>query len=79
MLDFVNSKKTDLISIETYLKKVALEDQIQSSKICLAWSRGRRYNPNQMMKDCMWSFGIASDYSKYLSENPSEFIKILLK
>jgi hypothetical protein len=77
LLAFVNSKKTDLNSVETYLKKVALEDQIQSSKIYSTWCRGRRCNPNLIVKDCMWSFGTASDYSKHFSENPSEFIKIL--
>ncbi len=77
LLSFVNSKKTDLKSVETYLKKVALEDQIQLSKIYSAWNCGRRCKPNPTDKDYMWSFGLASSYSKHLSENPSEFIKIL--
>ncbi|MCK9618667.1 MAG: family 20 glycosylhydrolase [Lentimicrobiaceae bacterium] len=77
LLAFINSGKVDLNAVETYLKKVAREDQNQLSKIYSAWNSGRRINPNEIVKDCMWSFYIASDYSKHLSENPSEFIKIL--
>lgn len=79
LLIFANSQKTDLKSVDIYLKKLALEDQNLLSKINSAWSLGRRCKPNKTNKDYMWSFYIASNYSKYLSENPSEFIKILKK
>lgn len=77
LLAFVHAKKTDKKFVRVYLKKVALEDQAQLSKIYSAWLRGRRQNPNEMVKDFMWSFDKASDYSKHLNKNPSEFIKIL--
>jgi hypothetical protein len=77
LLAFVNSQKTDLITVEAYFKKVSSEDQMLLSKIDSAWRIGRRCKPDPTDKDCMWSFYLASDYSKYLSENPSEFIKIL--
>jgi hypothetical protein len=77
LLAFVNSQMIDLESVDTYLKRVASEDQAMLSKINLAWSFGRRCNPDPTDKDYMWSFYLASNYSKYLSENPSEFIKIL--
>ncbi|MCK9412904.1 MAG: family 20 glycosylhydrolase [Prolixibacteraceae bacterium] len=79
LLEFVHSKRRDLKSVETYLKKVAMEDQEQLSTIWSAWCQGRRCNPNEVVNDCMWSFGVASGYSKHLSENPSKFIKILRK
>jgi hypothetical protein len=47
------------------------------SRINLAWSIGRRTKPSATDKDFMWSFNLASAYSKHLSENPGEFIKIL--
>jgi hypothetical protein len=77
LLEFVHSKMTDLKSVETYLNKVAREDQTQLSEIYSAWGHGRQCNPNEIVKDSMWSFGTASGYSKHLSENPGEFIKLL--
>jgi hypothetical protein len=77
LLAFANSQKNDLKTVEIYLNKVALEDQIILSTINSAWCRGRRCRPEEIVKDCMWSFYIASNYSKHLSENPSEFITIL--
>jgi hypothetical protein len=77
LLDFIHSKKTDIKSVETYLKKVAVEDQHMLSRINVAWSTGRRAKPSTTDKDFMWSFNLASAYSKYLSENPGAFIKIL--
>lgn len=77
LLDFASSQKTDLESVEAYLKRVSSEDQALLSKINSAWSVGRRCNPDITSKEYMWSFYKASDYSKYLSENPSEFIRIL--
>jgi hypothetical protein len=79
LLEFVNSKERDLQSVETYLKNVAMEDQAQLSKIYSAWCQGRRCNPSEVVKDCMWSFKAASDYSKHLSENPIEFVKMMRK
>jgi N-acetyl-beta-hexosaminidase len=77
--NFIYSKKTDMKSVETYLKKVAFEDQQMLSRINLAWSTGRRTKPSPTDKDFMWSFNLASVYSKHLSENPGEFMKILLE
>jgi len=77
LLVFVHSKKTDFNSVKAYLKKVATEDQILLSRLDSAWRLGRRGNPDPTDKDYMWSFYLASSYSKHLSENPSEFIKIL--
>lgn len=77
LFNFIHSKKTDLKSVETYLKKVAGEDEQMLSRINLAWSIGRRTKPSTTDKDFMWSFNLASRYSKHLSENPGEFIKIL--
>lgn len=77
LFNFIHSKKTDIKSVETYLKKVAGEDQQMLSIINLAWSIGRRTKPSATDKDFMWSFNLASAYSKHLSENPGEFLKIL--
>lgn len=77
LLAFVNSRKTDLKSVEIYLKKVASDDQIQLSKMALVWNIGRRCKPTENDKDFMWSFNIVANYTKHLSENPSEFIRIL--
>lgn len=79
LLAFANSKRTDMKSIKIYIKKVALEDHIFISKINSAWGQGRRSKPSemQMYKDYMMSFYLTSNFSKKLSENPSEFIKIL--
>lgn len=78
LLNFIYSKKTDIKSVDTYLKKVAWEDQQMLSRINLAWSVGRRTRPSATDRDFMWSFNLASAYSKYLKENPGEFLKILL-
>jgi len=77
--NFIYSKKTDLKSVEAYLKKVASEDQQMLSGINPAWSIGRRTKPSSTEKDFMWSFNLASAYSKHLSENPGEFMKVLLE
>jgi hypothetical protein len=80
LLAFVDSGKTDLKSVEFYFKKVAFEDQIKLSEIDSAWKLGRRGKPYLIGvddEDYMWSFYTASNYSKHLSENPSEFIRIL--
>jgi hypothetical protein len=77
LLTFVNSKKTDLKSVKFYLKKVASEDQIQLSEIDSAWNLGRRGKPEKTDDGYMWSFYNASNYSKHLSKNPAEFMKIL--
>ena len=77
LIDFANSHQTDLKSVETYLKKVASNDEQLLLKINSAWSIGRRSKPSATDKDFMWSFNLASGYSKHLSENPAEFIKIL--
>jgi hypothetical protein len=79
LFNFIYSKKTDMISVETYLKKVANEDQLMLSGINTAWTIGRRTNPGTTDKDFMWSFNLASGYSKHLSENPGEFMKILME
>ena len=77
LLTFAKSGKTDLKTVETYLNKVAGEDQKQLAMINSAWIQGRRTKPDEKDENYMWSFWLASNYSKYLSENPSEFIKIL--
>ena len=77
LFNFIHSKKTDIKSVETYLKKVSNEDQQMLSRINLAWSIGRRTKPSKTDKDFMWSFNLASAYSKHLSENPDEFMKLL--
>lgn len=79
LLAFVNSGATDLNAVEAYLKKVASEDQQLLLKINSAWSFGRRCKPSTTDKDFMWSFNLAAKYSKYLSENPAVFMKILLE
>jgi hypothetical protein len=75
----VNSKSIDLRSVETYLKKTALADQHQLSKITAAWSNGRRCKPDGIDDNYLWSFYKAANYSKHLSEHPAEFLKILGK
>ncbi|MBX2925560.1 MAG: family 20 glycosylhydrolase [Chitinophagaceae bacterium] len=77
LLDFVQSRKNDIASVEAYLERVASEDQAQLSTICTAWKRGRHYKPDEALKDCMWSFYKAVDYSRQLSENSKFFIEIL--
>ena len=77
LIDFANSNQTDLKSAESYLRKVAAKDQQMLLRINSAWSIGRRSKPSMTDKDFMWSFNLASGYSKYLSENPVEFVKIL--
>ena len=77
LFNFIHSKNTDLKSVETYLKKVSSEDQEMLSRINLAWRAGRRTEAGATDKDFMWSFNLASAYSKHLSENPGEFIKII--
>jgi hypothetical protein len=77
LLNFIHSKKTDIKSVEIYLMKVAVEDQHMLFKINQAWSTGRRSRPSKDDKDFMWSFNLASAYSKHLFENPGEFINIL--
>jgi hypothetical protein len=77
LFNFIYSKKSDMKSVDTYLKKVAGEDQSMLSRINSAWSIGRRSSPSTTDKDFMWSFNLACAYSKHLSENPGEFIKIL--
>ena len=77
LLDFANSHQTDLKSSENFLKKVALEDRQMLFKINQAWSNGRRCRPSTTDNDLMWSFNLASGYSKHLSENLDEFLNIL--
>ena len=50
LLKFIHSKKTDMKLVETYLKKVAYEDQQMLSGINLAWSIGRRTKPSALTK-----------------------------
>jgi Glycosyl hydrolase family 20, catalytic domain len=77
LLSFIHSKETDIKAVDAYLKKVAREDQQMLSRINVAWSTGRRSKPSATDKDFMWSFNLASAYSKHLSETPGEFMKIL--
>ncbi len=77
LINFILSKKTDIKSVDAYLNKVSNEDQQMLSGINLAWSIGRRTRPSTTDKDFMWSFNLASAYSKHLDENRNEFMKIL--
>ena len=77
LLAFVRSKKTDLKSVEIYLKKIASGDQAMLSKIHSAWNTGRRCTIRENDEENMWSYYKVANYSKHLSENPSEFIEIL--
>jgi|WetSurSiteA1Bulk_404760.scaffolds.fasta_scaffold00128_10 hypothetical protein len=79
LLQFAHSKNIDLKSAEAYLKKVALADQIQLEKINAAWSNGRRSKPDETDNNYMWSFYLAAKYSKHLSEEPGELVRILGK
>ncbi|MFA6817234.1 MAG: family 20 glycosylhydrolase [Lentisphaeria bacterium] len=79
LVAFVNSKKSVLQSVDKYLKKTASKDQKMLSKINAAWKMGRRGNPSPTDKNYMLSFYQSSEYSKYLRENPIEFIKIIQK
>ena len=79
LVKFFNSKKTDMQSVNKYLNKTASEDKKILSKIDAAWRIGRRGIPDPTDKGYMWSFYLASSYSKYLSNNPNEFIKIIQK
>jgi hypothetical protein len=77
LLEFANSKKTDLKSVQEYLKKVANADQIMMTRISRVWSKGRRSKPMKDDKEFMWSFGIAADFSAQLNANPGKLISIL--
>ena len=74
---FAESGKTDIKSVNEYIRKVALEDEAMIKKLDAAWSVGRRSKPKDTDEDYLWSFHKASGYSKYLSEHPAELIKIL--
>lgn len=77
LLSFVNSGEIDLHSVQTFFREMSLADQNMLTRIDKAWRRGRYGNPKD--KQYMWSFYLVSDYSKHLSENPSEFLKIVQK
>ena len=77
LLAFARSKKADLKSVEIYLKKIASGDQAMLSKIHSAWNIGRRCTIRENDEENMWFYYKVADYSKHLSENPSEFIEIL--
>lgn len=79
LLTFAGSGKTDMNSIKTYIEKVALEDSIFMSKTNSAWGQGRRSKPDekQIEEDYMMSFYRASEFSKKLSGDPIELLKIL--
>jgi len=81
LLAFANSKKTDMVSITNYLTKVALGDHNFIEKINAAWNQGRRSKASeaQKYKDYMMSIYMASNYSKKLSENPVELIKMIIE
>lgn len=76
---FTRSKNISPGSAERYLKKAALADQDELSKINQAWSRGRRCKPDATDENFMWSFNRAAKYSGHLGENPAELLKILGK
>jgi hypothetical protein len=78
LLSFVQSQNVTLKSVENYFKLVASEDQIILSKIDSAWYIGRKSrNPGKINDNYLWSFHKAAKYSKYLSENPKDFLKIV--
>lgn len=77
LIAFVNSEKTDLNSIGSYLKKVAIADQAMLEKIHSVWKRGRRCTIRENDEENMWSYFKVADYSKHLSENPVEFQKLI--
>jgi len=74
---FGNSKSIDPEAVENYLKRTARADEIQLSTINSAWSKGRRCKPDETDENFMGSFNRAANYSKHLSENPAELLKIL--
>jgi len=77
LLSFVQSQNVTLKSVKNYFKQVASEDQIILSKIDSAWNIGRKSrNPGKINENYLWSFRKAAKYSKYLSENPKDFLKI---
>ena len=77
LLAFARSQKTDLKSVEIYLKKVASGDQAMLSKIHSAWNIGRRCTIRENDEENMWSYYKVANYSKHLSKNPSKFKEIL--
>jgi hypothetical protein len=77
LFHFVHTKNINLKSAESFLRKIALADQNELSVINSAWSIGRRCRPDAVDENFMGSFNRAANYSKYLSENPLEFMKII--
>jgi hypothetical protein len=79
LFHFSRTRNINLKTAESFLQKTALTDQNELSIINSAWSVGRRCKPDAMDENFMGSFNRAANFSKYLSENPSEFLKILGK
>ena len=78
LLSFVQSRGFSLSAVENYFKKVALEDQALLARMDSAWVIGRySRNPQGINNKYLWAFSKAADYSKYLSENPNDFIEIV--
>ena len=79
LFHFSRSKNINLKTAESFLQKTALADQNELSVINSAWSVGRRCKPDATDENFMGSFNRAANYSKHLSENPSEFLQLLEK
>lgn len=77
LLYFINSNTTSEERIISFLKNLAEKDQVMLNTINSAWSFGRRGSPVPNDPDYMWSFYLAATYSKYLSENPNEFLNFI--
>jgi hypothetical protein len=79
LFHFANTGNINLKTAGSFLRKTALADQNELAIINTAWSVGRRCKPDATDENFMGSFNRAANYSKHLSENPSEFLQLLGK
>ena len=79
LLDFADSGNVNSTSAKVYFDKVATTDKKMLARIDSVWARDGYIENERSDEEYMWSFPEASEYSAYLSLNPSEFIRIVNK
>ena len=79
LLDFAEAGNVNSTSAKVYFDKVATTDKKMLARIDSVWARDGYIENERSDEEYMWSFPEASEYSAYLSLNPSEFIRIVNK
>ncbi len=80
LIEFIKSGHFSSSSVKTFFDDVSKKDKVMLSRINSAWRIGRKAkDPGKISEDYLWAFNKAAAYSKYLSNNPDEFIEIISK